>query len=76
MLAFVQVATEPEREPKILETLKKLPEVKEAHIVFGEWDIIVKVESETPEQLGSFIVANIRSLEGVNDTKTLIIARS
>ena len=74
MQAYVLVALQDSDETKVLEQLKKHEQVVDAKIVFGEWDIIVKVESETTEALGTFIMDKIRHLKGIKMTSTLICA--
>ena len=60
---------------QVFKAVQKLPEVKEAHILFGDWDVAAKLEMGNPEQLGGIVIAKIRSIEGVRQTKTLIVAR-
>ena len=75
MHAYVQIAADPDKEANVLEALRAMPEVKEAHVVFGEWDLIVRVECASPEELGRFVVSNLRPLDGIKNTKTLIVAK-
>ena len=75
MLAYVQVSLNKRNERDVYETLIDMPEVKEAHILFGEWDIIALLDMESPEHLGSFVMESIRSLPGVNLTSTMIVAK-
>lgn len=75
MHAYVQIALDEAKETDIYEALKVLPEVREVHILFGEWDIIAKLELDAPEALGTFVMDNIRSLPGVKLTSTMIIAK-
>ena len=51
--------------------LSKVKEIIELHPLFGEYDIIAKIEAEDFEKLASIIVEKIRSINGVLDTKTL-----
>ena len=44
--AFVLIKTDPGREREVADKLNKLPEVKEVHIITGEWDILAVVETE------------------------------
>ena len=75
MEAYVQISVEPTYDQyKLYDELLELPEVKEVHIVLGDWDIIIKADCPSPEELGSFVVAKLRPLGGVKNTKTLIIA--
>lgn len=75
MLAYVQIALENASEVDIKTQLKVFPEVKEAHILFGEWDLMVKLEVESPEALAAFVMDHIRPIEGVKLTSTLIVAK-
>ncbi len=75
MNAYVQIALEEAKESDIYNALKALPEVQEVHILFGEWDIIAKLELSAPEALGTFVMDKIRSLPGVKLTSTMIIAK-
>lgn len=75
MYAYVQIALDSASETDIYEALKGMPEVKEAHILFGEWDVIAKIELPAPEALGTYVMEKIRSLPGVKLTSTMIVAR-
>lgn len=46
-LAFVLVKTEIGAENEVLKELRSIQEVKEAHMVYGGYDIIARVETET-----------------------------
>ncbi|MDO8660326.1 MAG: Lrp/AsnC ligand binding domain-containing protein, partial [Candidatus Woesearchaeota archaeon] len=59
----------------ILEELRSLSEVKEAHILFGEWDVIAKLELPNPEALATFVMEKVRTQPGVKLTSTMIVAR-
>ena len=63
------------KEQEIYEELRDIPEVREVHILFGEWDMIVKVEIPTPEALAQFVMEKIRSLPGVKYSSTMIVAK-
>lgn len=75
MQAFVQIAVDGAKEQEIYDKLSSLEEVKELHILFGEWDMIFKLEIESAEALGTFVMDQIRSLQGVRLTSTMIVAR-
>jgi len=75
MHAYVQIGLEESKEVDVYEALKALPEVREIHILFGEWDIIAKLELPAPEALGTFVMDKIRSLSGVKLTSTMIVAK-
>ena len=70
-IGFVLIRAEPTHEHEVYNQLATVPEIVELHLLFGEYDIIAKIEVEDFEKLGSTVVKKIRSIEGVRDTKTL-----
>ena len=75
MLAYLLITVGSGREQEIAETLKKYEEIKQVHILFGEWDIISLAEIKNPEHLGTFVMEKIRILPGVKLTSTMIVAQ-
>ena len=53
-----------------------MPEISEVHPLFGEYDILIKIECGDIDAIGEVIIKKIRSLTGVVDTKTLIGTKS
>ena len=43
----------------------------EIHPLFGEYDLIVKIDAKDYSELGKTVIEHIRTIEGVIDTKTL-----
>lgn len=72
-IALVLINTETGVEETVLEKLKKMKNVKEAFIVYGVYDIIVKVEAKDLEELRDIVSTRIRRVEGVRSTVTLIV---
>jgi len=70
-VGFVLISTEPTRERQVYETLLKIEEVVELYPLFGDYDLIAKVEARDYNMIGEVVVAKIRSIEGVRTTKTL-----
>ncbi|KHO45937.1 MAG: AsnC family transcriptional regulator [archaeon GW2011_AR3] len=75
MIAYVLIALKHSDEKKIQTQLQKHKEVMDVHILFGEWDIMAKVNVSSPEELGTFVMEKIRSLSEVKLTSTLIVAK-
>lgn len=63
-------------EDEVLETLSKMPEVKEAMIVYGPYDLVVRVSTDTTENLRRIVSDKIRRMPKIRSTTTLIIAKS
>lgn len=43
----------------------------ELYPLFGEYDLIAKVEADSFDMIGNIVVEHIRSVDGVKATKTL-----
>ncbi|MEO9306859.1 AsnC family transcriptional regulator (fragment) [Nitrosotalea sinensis] len=69
--AYVLIGCELGAENEILEKLKKMEKVKGAHIVYGDYDIVVEAQADTESQMDSLITKQIRQLARVRSTMTL-----
>ncbi len=74
-LAFVLVNCEIGAEEIVLKSLLEVEGVKEAFIVYGVYDIIVKVEAENMEKLKEIITWKIRRFDKVRSTLTMIVVQ-
>lgn len=72
MTAYVLLRIEPGMDRNVLNTVRKLNEVKTVETVYGEYDMLFKIEIEKLEFLDSFIFDTIRTIEGVEESTTLI----
>ena len=70
-IGFVLISAAPAHEHELYNKLSKLSEIIELHPLFGEYDLIAKIETENFDKLGYIVVNKIRSIRGVIDTKTL-----
>jgi len=70
--AYVLVNCDLGTEERIIEDLKHIDSVKEVSGTFGAYDIITKVENPDKEKLREVIMWNIRKLEHVRSTLTLM----
>ena len=73
---FALLSISPLHEKTVFEALRNVPEIKEIHPLFGEYDILVKMECGDIDQIGELVIQKIRSLKGVVDSKTLIGTKS
>lgn len=72
-LAFVLVNVEAGTDREVLENIKKIPEVRTAYMVYGVYDIVVMLESDTLERLREMVTKKIRQLDKVRSTMTMIV---
>lgn len=70
--AFVLVKTGPAASPEVLSAVESTEAVRAAHIVAGEFDVIVEVEAPEVQRILDLVSETIQSLEGVVETKTYI----
>lgn len=70
-IGFILISTAPAKEHDVYNELMKVKEVVELHPLFGEYDLIAKIEANDFNSLGQIVVDRVRSIEGVIDTKTL-----
>ena len=70
-IGYVLIIVSPTREHEVYDKLSKVPEIIELHPLFGEYDLIAKIEAEDFEKIGRIVIKKIRSIEGIVDTKTL-----
>ena len=73
MKAFVLVSLNGAGVRRFMNELQTHPQVREAHILFGEWDVLAKVEFPNAEQLASFVMDKIRTNKDVKLTSSLIV---
>lgn len=74
MKAFILISLSEGSEQVVLNELKAMPEVVNAYILFGEWDVLAEVELSGVEELGSFVMEKVRSREDIKLTSTLVVA--
>ena len=72
-IAFILINTELGKEKSLLKEVRSIPNVKEAHFIYGVYDIIVKVEAENMADLREIITIKIRGLKEVRNTLTMTV---
>ena len=73
---FALLSISPLHEKEVYEKLRSIPEIVEVHPLFGEYDILVKINCVNIDAIGEVVIRKIRSLKGIMDTKTLIGTKS
>jgi DNA-binding Lrp family transcriptional regulator len=61
----------PLHESEAFNKLSKLHEVIEVHPLFGEYDLIAKVEAKDYDSIGEIVIHKIRTIDGILFTSTL-----
>ena len=73
--AYVIIHCDQAREDLVLRDMNKIPEVKEGDVVYGNYDVIGKVEAQNHKELENIITKKIRNLECVRTTMTLNVVQ-
>ena len=75
-MAYVLITTETGAVDSVLESLKKMDFVKETFMVYSVYDIIATVKAETMDKLREIVTWNLRSLDKVRSTLTMIVVEN
>ncbi len=72
MKAYVLLNTELGKEPDAIKAMNGVKEIIAVHSLYGIYDILVEVEGETMERVKEVVFNNIRRIDNVKSTITLI----
>ncbi len=73
--AYLLILVKPGEETTVVEKLNKLDEVKMTDVVYGEYDVIAKIEVEDMSALQKFLIEKIRKIDEIERTSTMIAIR-
>ncbi|MGW2255812.1 Lrp/AsnC family transcriptional regulator [Kitasatospora sp. NPDC001660] len=68
--AYILIQTEVGKATAVAETISKIPGVLTAEDVTGPYDVIVRAEAGTVDDLGRMVVAQVQKVEGITRTLT------
>ena len=69
---YLLIKLVPGFESDALSHIRAVPGVSEVNLVFGQWDAIATTEAKSLFELSRIIVSEIRGIQGVQDTTTLV----
>lgn len=70
--AYIMVITAAGRSDDLVDQIRGIDGVNEAHIIAGDFDILVEIEAPTIEGVRDTVVGKIQELEGIGTTRTYI----
>lgn len=70
--AFVLITCPAKKSGSVVEELRKHSEIKEAAAVYGETDIVAKVQAPTMQELDRLVMEIIQGSPDVTSTRTLL----
>lgn len=72
-MAYVLITTETGAVKNVLKSLKKIDAVEDTYMVYGVYDIIATVKAETMDKLKKIVTWDLRSLDRIRSTLTMIV---
>jgi DNA-binding Lrp family transcriptional regulator len=68
--AYILIQTEVGKAAAVASRIAELPGVTSAEDVTGPYDVIVRAEASSVDELGKLVVANVQGVEGITRTLT------
>lgn len=74
--AYILIKVKAGRTKDVVQSLKKIAGVEQAHSCFGQPDIFVFISVQDERSLSDVVITKIHQIEGVEETDTHIVADS
>jgi DNA-binding Lrp family transcriptional regulator len=74
--AYILIKVKAGRTREVLQALKKLSGVEQAHPCFGQPDIFVFINVADERALSDVVITKVHTIEGVEETDTHIVAET
>ena len=71
---YLLIKLVPGLEPNALSQIRATQGILDVNIVFGQWDAIAIAEAKTLFELTKIVIGEVRGIQGVQDTTTLLQA--
>ncbi|SEG92541.1 transcriptional regulator, AsnC family [Actinacidiphila yanglinensis] len=68
--AYILIQTEVGKASAVAEVISKIDGVIQAEDVTGPYDVIVRAQADTVDELGRMVVAKVQQAEGITRTLT------
>jgi DNA-binding Lrp family transcriptional regulator len=75
VLAYILFKVNSGTEREVCQKLIEFGEVIQADIIFGEYDVLAKIETQDLAELEAFVSEKVRTVQNVLVTSTMIISR-
>lgn len=68
--AYILIQTEVGKASTVAEVIAQIPGVIQAEDVTGPYDVIVRAQADTVDELGRMVVAKVQQVDGITRTLT------
>ena len=69
---YILIKLVPGLEADALSQIRATPGILDVNLVFGQWDAIAITEAKNLFELSKTIISDVRCIQGVQDTTTLL----
>lgn len=69
--AYILIQTEVGKAASVADEVRQIPGVIAADDVTGPYDVVVRVEAESMDELGRLVVSRVQMLGGITKTTTM-----
>ena len=69
--AYILIQTEVGKAASVAEEVRRLPGVIAADDVTGPYDVVVRIEADSIDELGRVVVSRVQMLDGITKTTTM-----
>ncbi|MBJ17110.1 MAG: AsnC family transcriptional regulator [Euryarchaeota archaeon] len=71
-LAWILISCDPGRERDVYLQLLDMDTVSEVSVVYGELDLVARIDFENEKEMSKTLIEKMRHVEGIKKTETLI----
>ena len=68
-LAWILISCEPGRERDVYLQLLDMPVVSEVSVVYGELDLVARIDFESEKEMSKTLIEDMRHVEGIRKTE-------
>ena len=69
---YLLIKLVPGLESDALSHIRAVPGISDVNLVFGQWDAVAVADAKNLFELSRIVVGEIRGIQGVEDTSTLV----
>ncbi|MFC1912915.1 Lrp/AsnC ligand binding domain-containing protein [Chloroflexota bacterium] len=69
---YLLIKLVPGLESNALSQIRAVPGISDVNLVFGQWDAVAVADAKNLFELSRIVVGEVRGIQGVEDTSTLV----
>lgn len=70
--AFIFITVDMGHMAPVVKKLKNIEGVKEAHMLYGSYDIVAKINADTMDKLKELVTQHVQRIDDIRTTLTMI----